>query len=632
MFISSGILRLDLEQEEEKRVYHLLQYYFFPTLLSPVLTAIYFWNSGHDPGEESSVFLLVSGQLVLGTFVLMSLIDLVDHWGLGKGLHWFLAVSLSTVLFWQLFSFESHPTASDGYIGVIPDLIHSIFQGEPRLQQEFPNPGWVLLVLIGMGLATLAAGSVFELPLSHSHVRGELGRYPIDFLYSGYTPAFLAWTLMVGVLLVGEIPLSPWDSLENVLAPPGAYNSSLDVMAAGIYFAFSLALCTAFAAMVVMSTRTGARSLAKKVQAEGIRIPGFRRNSRAMGKVLERYLPRMVKFSGLMVGFFGFGNLFGDPAAGALALILVCSLHILYQDLRKVKEFRQPILQWFFGENGGQLGELKRAQERYMDLGPTAKSSLFFGLGFVLLFGFTFLDRLPGLVYSLGTLLLLGLALVSFSILLCQHFRSQTAGVLLSACLAVSYLWASLESFLTLLLLTISVFIYLVAGERLHRGRNISKREQEKERKVEEDFPFLLHSIKEGRRRQQEERWQAPESTEPFRFLLQGLLVRVSSRESKNPVLRHLFESLSHARRTVRLPKPEEFDRLFSRVFLAALLLGLPGFFLRFLAIRLDDEFYLVYMNSGILLCLLAAVIYISRVQGRQKAKLPEQRDDTGGS
>jgi len=84
-----------------------------------------------------------------------------------------------------------------------------------------------------------------------------------------------------------------------------------------------------------------------------MQIPGFRKDPRVLGKVLERYIPVVTVIGGAAVGALaGFADLIGTVgnASGTGVLFTVCNKIRMYEDIAKeqAKEMH-PVLRGFFG-------------------------------------------------------------------------------------------------------------------------------------------------------------------------------------------------------------------------------------------------------------------------------------------
>ncbi len=77
-----------------------------------------------------------------------------------------------------------------------------------------------------------------------------------------------------------------------------------------------------FAKFWIETTNMGPRDVAKQIQNSGMVIPGFRRDPRVLGRVLERYIPVVTVIGGFAVGALaGFADALGTVAVGKIQLL-----------------------------------------------------------------------------------------------------------------------------------------------------------------------------------------------------------------------------------------------------------------------------------------------------------------------
>jgi len=93
--------------------------------------------------------------------------------------------------------------------------------------------------------------------------------------------------------------------------------------------------------------------LRQQIQSSGMQIPGFRKDPRVLGKVLERYIPVVTVIGGAAVGALaGFADLIGTVgnASGTGVLLTVGIMIRMYEDIAKEQAMEMhPVLRGFFG-------------------------------------------------------------------------------------------------------------------------------------------------------------------------------------------------------------------------------------------------------------------------------------------
>jgi preprotein translocase subunit SecY len=97
----------------------------------------------------------------------------------------------------------------------------------------------------------------------------------------------------------------------------------------------------------------GPNAVARQIQNSGMVMPGFRRDPRVLGRVLERYIPVVTVIGGAAVGALAaFADAIGTVgnASGTGVLLTVGIMINMYQQIAKEQAMEMhPILRGFFG-------------------------------------------------------------------------------------------------------------------------------------------------------------------------------------------------------------------------------------------------------------------------------------------
>ncbi|CAD6494121.1 MAG: Protein translocase subunit SecY [Candidatus Argoarchaeum ethanivorans] len=97
----------------------------------------------------------------------------------------------------------------------------------------------------------------------------------------------------------------------------------------------------------------GAKSVAAKIEGSGMQIPGFRRSTGSIERVMQRYIPRVTIIGGAFIGFLTFvASLLGTVGGvGGTGLLLTVSImYRLYEDLASQQLMEMhPMLRGFLG-------------------------------------------------------------------------------------------------------------------------------------------------------------------------------------------------------------------------------------------------------------------------------------------
>ena len=249
-----------------------------------------------------------------------------------------------------------------------------------------------------------------ELPLAHAKARGARGRYPIKLLYASNIPVILMSAVLANIsmfsLLFWQHPTlsqtwglghqwwfggyptlaeadkwgiqqtTPISGLAYYTSVPnGAREWILPLMYpqiaprgfgggvrpywqiaihVGVYMLVMVWGSKKFAQFWIETTNMGSEAVAKQIQSSKMLIPGFRRDPRIIAKVLNRYIPAVTAFSGVLVGFLAAGaDLIGTigNASGTGVLLTVGIMVQFYEAMGREQMMEMhPMLRGFFGE------------------------------------------------------------------------------------------------------------------------------------------------------------------------------------------------------------------------------------------------------------------------------------------
>jgi preprotein translocase subunit SecY len=162
--------------------------------------------------------MLIVLQLIMGSYIVFLMDEVVSKWGIGSGISLFIAAGVSQAIFTGTISWlpidnpQQYGLGAFGDVpgGTIPKTAHLLSQmslsdltnggGWERIFLGPPNP---IIALIGtiviFIIVAYAESSRVELPLAHGRVRGARGRYPIRLIYASNIPVILMAALLANV-------------------------------------------------------------------------------------------------------------------------------------------------------------------------------------------------------------------------------------------------------------------------------------------------------------------------------------------------------------------------------------------------------------------------------------------------
>ena len=364
-------------------------------------------------GGRTAADLIIIMQLFLGAYLVFLMDELISKWGIGSGISMFIAAGVSQSIFTGLFnwlpssatqplSIQNPPAgtipgtyylASHMNLGEIVDGgFQILFIGHGGHQNALvPLMGTIAIFLI----VTYTESSRIELPLAHAKVRGARGRYPIRLIYASNIPVILMSALLAninmfallfythpnlqGLPLIGhQWWVGAYDTSGGSTMPyaGGAWylsnlngvNSWLMPIISGgsgghapwqfaaktvIYLSIMIFGSVLFARFWIETTDMGPTAVAKQIQNSGMVMPGFRRDPRVLGRVLERYIPVVTIIGGAAVGALAaFADAIGTVgnASGTGVLLTVGIMIQMYEQIAREQAMEMhPDLRGFFG-------------------------------------------------------------------------------------------------------------------------------------------------------------------------------------------------------------------------------------------------------------------------------------------
>ena len=423
LFTGAKIIKLNLKDDEDKAVYQGTQKMMViimivvesvPQVYGFMQPSVKF-SEGMDGlwagnGRGFAEFLIVF-QLIVGSYLVFLMDEVVSKWGIGSGISLFIAAGVAQQIFtgtlnWHASDPLTPMSTSNPPAGTIPKtmyLFHHMSapelssQGYERIFLAQPNPIVALIGTIAIFLfVAYTESSRIELPLAHGGARGARGRYPIKLIYASNIPVILMaallanvsmfsmlfWSRLQGVPLLGHnwmvgyydegstrasgglayylssingvgdwlLPLLSNGYLQSYGLDKSRLQIGIHVIA---YVGVMIGGSILFAKFWIETTNMGPEAVASQIESSGMQIPGFRRDPRVMKRVLERYIPVVTVISGATVGALAaIADLIGTVgnASGTGVLLAVGIMIQLYDAIGREQMMEMhPVLRGFFG-------------------------------------------------------------------------------------------------------------------------------------------------------------------------------------------------------------------------------------------------------------------------------------------
>ncbi|KCZ73285.1 protein translocase subunit secY/sec61 alpha [Candidatus Methanoperedens nitroreducens] len=407
LLVGANVIKMDMTDPHQQAIFQGLQKLLvFVMIVLEALPQILGGFIMPDAGlaamlgvSVSVITLLLFIQICLGGILILYMDEVVSKWGIGSGVGLFIIAGVSQqivtgVFNWRDVDGDSLPE------GLIPKWIHILNPSSGVLDSiGFDSSGLLFILVKGGILALLSTIIIYlmvvyvestriEIPLAHAAVRGARGRFPVKLIYASVLPMILVRALQANIQMIGLIlssrditifgdyvnaqpvnglmyylsPInSPNDWIPSLVsaqftglevAPPAIWQIALHVVTDA---AMLIIGGIVFALFWVETTGMGAKSVAEKIQRSGMQIPGYRRSSGTLERVMQRYIPRVTIIGGAFIGLLTLiASLLGTVGgAGGTGLLLTVSImYRLYEDIASQQMMEMhPMMRSFFGRD-----------------------------------------------------------------------------------------------------------------------------------------------------------------------------------------------------------------------------------------------------------------------------------------
>ena len=396
LLVGSGILRLNLSDPRDQVTYQNLQKTL--VIVFSVFISVTFVVGFYDPDPAiasslgvslKAISIMLFIQLFIGGMLIYFMDEVVSKWGIGSGVSLFILAGVSQQVITGLISWIR---PEGGYaVGVIPEWIQILWPGSPLHVEaaEILQGGLTFLFEHHM-IALIATIIVFlivvylestrlEIPLAHSVARGARGKFPIKLLYASVLPMILVRAMQMTIQMFGKLLYSkgitlfgtydvqgnaisglmfylspiygPWDWWPAFVPPDIAgWQTALRI---GIDLSIMVIGGAAFALFWINTTGMGAKDVAGQIHRSGLQIPGHRRSTATIERLMQGYIPKIALMGGAILGVLCVGsNMFGTlgQASGTGLLLAVSIAYRLYEDVASEQMMEMfPAMRRFFG-------------------------------------------------------------------------------------------------------------------------------------------------------------------------------------------------------------------------------------------------------------------------------------------
>ncbi|MCZ7399418.1 MAG: preprotein translocase subunit SecY [Candidatus Methanoperedens sp.] len=371
LLVGANVIRMDLTNPHQQAIFQGLQKLLvFVMIALEALPQILGGYMKADAGLAAQLNISVSWitvllfiQICIGGVLILYMDEIVSKWGIGSGVGMFIIAGVSQQIVQGIFNWKLDETGFP--IGLIPKWIY--------IASPSSN--------IGLDYLLTGDGILFLL------VKGGILALPVKLIYASVLPMILVRALQANIQMVGLILSSrginllgefkqatPVNGLMYYLSPiqgpnnwmPSLVSShftSLGVAPPAIWQIVLHVLTDAFMLIIggiifalfwIETTGMGAKNVAEKIQRSGMQIPGYRRSSGTLERVMQRYIPKVTVIGGAFIGLLTLiASLLGTlGGAGGTGLLLTVSImYRLYEDIASQQMMEMhPMMRSFFGK------------------------------------------------------------------------------------------------------------------------------------------------------------------------------------------------------------------------------------------------------------------------------------------
>jgi len=313
------------------------------------------------------VISLITGQIALGGVLIILLDDLVKQWGFGQGVSLFIAAGVSKQI---IIGFISPLTQTQNlFWNVDGNPAGALLNFAVNLEASALLP--VIATIAVFAVAVYLQSMRVEIPLTFGNVRGFGQKWPLKFLYTSVMPIIFVGALVANVQIVGSaLGDSILGTFSNGQAQSGfasylnaptkvitglvqdgfATVGPSDIFHIFFYLGVYITGSTVFSIFWARTSGQDSQSVAEQISETGMKVPGFRKDSRVIKKVLDRYIPGLTVLSGATMGLLAASANMTQAAGGGTGILLtVMIIYRMYEQLaQKQLEEIHPALGDFF--------------------------------------------------------------------------------------------------------------------------------------------------------------------------------------------------------------------------------------------------------------------------------------------
>ena len=361
LLAASEIIECDFSDPEDRGLFTAATKFF--SILLTAVNALAYILGGVYGRLDFPTGLVIFSELVVAGIILMLLDELIQKgWGIGSGISLFILAGVAKNIWWQTFS--PAPVGDGKYYGAIPATIQFIMEGNWKslIMRERGYPTLLgLITTIAIFLIIIYMEGVrVEIPISYARYRGFRSRYPIKLLYVSNLPVIFTSALFANIYfisqlvwsnfnrenthfwlnLIGKYEVEEWGVrpigglVYYITSPNGLTGVINDPVRAIAYLILMVTFCALFSLTWLEVGGMDPKTVARQLVSAGLQIPGFRRSSKPIEILLNKYIPTVTLLGGILIGFLAaISDFLGAFGTGTGILLSVGIVDQYYQAL-----------------------------------------------------------------------------------------------------------------------------------------------------------------------------------------------------------------------------------------------------------------------------------------------------------
>ncbi|HIP85105.1 MAG TPA: preprotein translocase subunit SecY, partial [Pyrodictium sp.] len=290
----------------------------------------------------------VVAQLTLATLVLILFDELTRKgWGIGSALSLFIVANVAKGMFWEIGGPIPVPgtAGTHQYYGVLAEAILNGNWAGVVLREGLPDLVGLIATFVIIAILVYLQLMRVYIPIASPRLGTIRSRIPLQFLYVTNIPILFVAIFVADIQVFAGIaaalggPTNPIAQALHTLAiymtpPRGLLNVASEPLRALTSTIAWITLSIVFGFIWVEVAGLNPEKQAENIVKSGLQIPGIRRSTRLLAKLLEKYIYPLTLISSIIVGTIAVvADFFGAYGSGSGLVLTVGIVYNFYLTL-----------------------------------------------------------------------------------------------------------------------------------------------------------------------------------------------------------------------------------------------------------------------------------------------------------